>query len=260
MSARERRQARCLRSSLHLHSRRQARPGTHALPQADAGRSPMHPTATLRSSSLRQGTMVRHHAQQRNPPLALICRADTQGKNRRSQGPSTLQPPLADDTRRTSRLACPPLRCQHQNGHLSVLAPPKRTRIRSSELMPGRAAPTAPQPQPGRAARQPHPPPSSRTGGPSLRDGPHSRRIRRIVKPRHYLNIQHHIPVAIVSPRLVGRDLRYPPSQGRAAKRALCGVRGSASACRRSRAVMRPGVWKRSSCHAVRACTPLARR
>lgn len=152
MSARERRQARCLRSSLHLHSRRQARPGTHALPQADAGRSPMHPTATLRSSSPRQGTMVRHHAQQRNPPLALICRADTQGKNRRSQGPSTLQPPLADDTRRTSRLACPPLRCQHQNGYLSVLAPPKRTRIRSSELMPGRAAPTAPQPQPGRAA------------------------------------------------------------------------------------------------------------
>ena len=51
------------------------------------------------------------------------------------------------------------------------------------------------------------------------------RRIRRVVKPRHNLDIQRHIPVAIVSPRLVGRDLRYPPSQRRAAKRALCGVR-----------------------------------
>ncbi len=156
-------------------------------------------------------------------------------------------------------LPYPPLRCQHQNGYLSVLAPPKRTRIRSSELMPGRVAPTAPQPQPGRAARQPHPPPSSRTGGPSLRDGPHSRRIRRIVKPRHYLNIQRHTLVAIVSPRLVGHDLRYPPSQGRAAKRALCGVRGSASACRRSRAVMRPGVWKRSSPAPRRFRPPLNR-
>ena len=49
------------------------------------------------------------------------------------------------------------------------------------------------------------------------------RRVRRVVKPRHNLDIERHRLAIIVF--LVGRDLRYPPSQRRAAKRALCGVR-----------------------------------
>ena len=81
---------------------------------------------------------------------------------------------------------------------------------------------------PPASARQAHRPPSPArrfVGRPSLRDGHFPRRIRRVVKPRHNLDIQRHIPVAIVRPRLVGRALRYPPSQRRAAKRALCGLR-----------------------------------
>ena len=45
---------------------------------------------------------------------------------------------------------------------------------------------------PPASAQQPHRPPSSRTGGPSLRDGHLPRQIRRIVKSRHYLDIQRH--------------------------------------------------------------------